>query len=523
MMLQKMFWDEQRYPGIFDRIRRIQALHEAYSSFDLTIRSEPDVLGTYFGVFEAGVRVASESYNTTGIGAVAGGFHSADMTIFIIDDELSEIVAFEPIYAVSNVYLKKSLAYGLKGPPRNYTVMLTGSWEAKGGTPNLVYAKLGNEDGTLQAFDPSVTHPVRRSNNPPDPSVITIGLGRNYTDQGPGSQMDYAWSQPVENNPKGMVPFAGRAKFDRPIQPLRPKVNFAVTMAVMNTVGGGGYIEIVPQNMDTVYPGFAIDPNDNTVLTWDFRPGQTTLDPGNPVIFENVKWPADMKAIFFFKALVFLQGNVPAIVTVRSNDGVPENPPDGHLPILPISFIWHCVSAGSQVRMADGSEKPIEDIVTGDRVASGPYLEEAEVTWTTKGSHDGKVLKITVADGRSIRATENHVFVTEEGTCLASDLSRGSNLLCAPKRGNGDLEVQKVVRISEIDGHKGAMCNLATRTTVDANGQMGSFFANGFLVGDDVATTMVTEKNRRDVAYLKSKVPAIYHTDIDSYFEDFMR
>lgn len=521
MFLQKMFWDEERYPGIFARIRRARDLHQAYSAPDLTIQSTENEFGTHFGIFEAGIRMASEAYSATGIGAVAGGFHTADVTVFVVDNEMGEVIAFEPIYAVNDVFLRKSLAYALNGDPRNYTIMLTGSWEAKGGTPHVVYAKLGNEDGALQAFDPSVTHPVRRSNNPPDPSVITIGLGRNYTDQGPGSAMDYAWSQPVQNNPKGMVPFVGSARFDRPIQPLRPNQNFSVRMAVANTVGGGGYFEIVPDNMDAVYAGFAIDPGDPSVLTWNFRPGQTPMDPGKPVVFENVKWPPDMKAIFFFKALVFLQGNIPAIVTVRSNDGQPENPPDGHLPILPISFIWHCLGAGSQVLMADGSQKAIEEIVAGDLVASGPNFEEVEVAWTTRGFYNGKVLQITVADGRSILATENHVFVTEAGSCLASDLSRGSSLICAPKREGDDLEIVRVIRIAEIDGHQDVMCNIATRTAVDLNGQMGSFFANGFLVGDDVATAVVTEMNRRNIEYVKSKVPVIYHTDVDSYFSDF--
>ncbi|WKL57381.1 hypothetical protein Q1W73_17210 [Asticcacaulis sp. ZE23SCel15] len=521
MFLQKMFWDEKRYPGIFARIRRARDLHQDYSSSDLTIQSVENEFRTHFGIFEAGLRMASEAYSATGIGAVAGGFHTADVTIFVVDNEMGEVIGFKSIYAVNDVFLRKSLAYALNGDPKNYTIMLTGSWEAKGGTPHVVYAKLGNEDGALQAFDPSVIHPVRRSNIPPDPSVITIGLGRNYTDQGPGSAMDYAWSQPVQNNPKGMVPFVGSARFDRPIQPLRPKQNFVVNMAVMNTVGGGGYIEILPDNMDAVFAGFSIDPEDPTLLTWNFRPGQTPIDPGNPVVFENVKWPPDMKAIFFFKALVFLQGNIPAIVTVRSNDGQPENPPDGHLPILPISFIWHCLGVGSQVLMADGTQKAIEEIVAGDLVASGPNFEKVEVAWTNRGFYNGKVLQITVADGRSVLATENHVFVTEEGSCLASDLSRGSSLICAPNREGDDLEILKIICIAEIDGHQDVMCNIATRTDVDAKGQMGSFFANGFLVGDEVATAVVTEMNRRNIEYVKSKVPLIYHTDVNSYFSDF--
>lgn len=517
-LLQSKFWDEHRYPGIFSRLRRLPTLHSVYSDSEIAVRNTEGELGSYFGLFEAGVRLAAHSFSATGIGAVAGGFHTADLTIYVIDNEAGIVVGHARIHGVDDIYVRETLIYEMAADHRNYTVMMQGSWEHRNGEPNFVFQKLAHDGETVQASDPTISHPVRRSNNP-DPTVIAIGLGRSYTDQGPGSTMDYAWNQATENHPKGMVPFVGRARFDRPIMPLQPNQTLIVTMAVVNLVGGGGYIEISPINMGAVYAGFAIDPSDPNALTWNFRPGQTTSDPGSPVVFENVKWPADMKAMFFFKAFVFLQGKIPAMVSVRSHDGLPANPPDGHLPILPISFIWHCVGADSTVLMADGTEKAIVDIVAGEVVATGPAMEPAEVAYTTKGTHGGKVLEITTEDRRTIVATDNHVFLTEEGSCLAQDLTRNMKILSNAGRVKDDLGSVAIVKIAQIDGYDAQLCGIATRP--QAGKQMGTFYANGFLVGDDTATSIVTAANRQNIEYVKSKVPAIYHRDVESHFEDF--
>ncbi|MEP3121799.1 MAG: Hint domain-containing protein [Nisaea sp.] len=521
-LIDETYWDAERYPGKIGRLHRIREAHKNCPRGNLLSQGRSDQPRTEVGFFEAGVRtvVENRNFSSTGFAAILEGFSALDMIILAIDREKQEFIFPEPpkSYAANDVYSDLNAFFDVDGTSGGYVFLLDVSWDPKnGGAAVRRQAKLQTGVGLQNSQDPVITSPIRTSDRPLDPGAINIGLGRPYNNAGPGSDMDYAWNQPVQNNPKGMIPFVGSARFDDAIQPLRPGENFIVTMAVVNTIAGGGYIPIEPEAMASVYPRFSIDGADPRKLNWNFPPG----NGGSPVVFDRVNWPSDMHAIFNFRAIVFLDSGLPAQVTIRSNPGNPANPPDGHLPILPIRFIWHCVAKDTDVLMSDGSKKPIQNIVAGDHVYGDLDFGTVEVLWTTAGMFNGTTYEIATEDGDSVLCTSNHVLVSDIGMIEASEVRIGTRLVKVALGGEEmQLTDSLVAKVSRIDGYADALYNIGIKN-FDGGKAAGQFVGNGFLMGDAAADHVLRQARNKDPSYLKSVVPAVYHTDIDSYLQDF--
>lgn len=521
-LIDEAYWDPQRYPGKFGQLHRIKEAHKHCPRGNLFVQSQSNQPNTAVGFFESGVSTASErrNFSSTGFAAILDGFSTLSMIILAIDKEKQEFIFPAPptSYAVNDVYDDLNAFFGIDGTSGDYIFLLDASWDPRnGGAAVRRHAKLTAGVDLQNAQDPVITSPVRTSDRPLDHTAINIGLGRPYDNAGPGSDMDYAWNQPVQDNPKGMIPFVGSARFNDAIQPLRPGENFIVTMAVVNTIAGGGYIPIEPEAMETVYSRFSIDGSDPNTLNWNFPPG----NGGNPVVFDRVNWPSDMHAIFNFRALVFLDSGFPAQVTIRSNPaGAPANPPDGHLPIPPIRFVWHCVAKDTSVLMGDGQRKPIQDIVAGDYVFGDLDFGSTKVLWTSAGTFNGFAFEFTTEDGATIRCTSNHVFVSDNGMIDASEVRIGTKLMRVEHGDEIQLTESPVTKIAQISGCTDAFYNIGLRN-FDSGKSAGQFVGNGFLLGDATADHVLRQSRRKDASYLKSVIPAIYHTDIDSYLQDF--
>lgn len=516
-------WDESRYPGRFKRTALIRQAHKY--AFDRGLNAvNHESENTSVGFFEYGIRESQNEFSATAFAAVSKGFHTIDMTLILVDEANGRFVNAGTFYGVDDVYGEFVGKTSLGLEQGTFTAMLHASWSPQDGSaPRTVFSKVTHSPDMLQSNDPSLTHPVRRSNTPMDPFAISIGLGRPYTNQGPGSDMDYAWNQSSTAQPKGLIPFVGSARFSSPIIPLQPKENFIVQISVANRIAGGGYFEIKPENMNEIYNGFEIDINDPNVLKWDFRPSVNTSDRGNPIAFENIKWPSQMRAMYYFKALVFLRtsdGLAPGVTMVRSHDGTPQNPQDGLLPILPISFVFHCLAKDCVISMGDGSKKQIQNIVAGDKVLSDLDDGPTEVLWTTRGNHSGLAYRIETKGGHCLEMTEDHIVVTEIGMKMARELIRGEMIFCLSNESPSSLEATTIERIITINGYDEEMFNIAVEPVKNGKRVAGIIFANDLCVGDASATEALEAQRRTDYLYLKSVLPYMYHTDLQSYFED---
>jgi DNA polymerase-3 subunit gamma/tau len=102
--------------------------------------------------------------------------------------------------------------------------------------------------------------------------------------------------------------------------------------------------------------------------------------------------------------------------------------------------------AGTMITMADGSVKPVESVVGGDRVLSYDVRSRQLKPSSVLAVHTPYVVKSYLVVNGTTRVTHNHPFLTSEGWVPAGDLKLGSKLV-----GAGGESVP-VVSIDNISG-----------------------------------------------------------------------
>ncbi len=98
---------------------------------------------------------------------------------------------------------------------------------------------------------------------------------------------------------------------------------------------------------------------------------------------------------------------------------------DGHRNLAVVGDDAQCLVRGTRVRMADGTNRPIEDIAVGDRVlsnyGSGDFRPaRVERAFCTEGRTEG--VAITLASGRRLVSTPEHVHFAGYRVGLTPDL-----------------------------------------------------------------------------------------------------
>lgn len=519
-LLTKKNFDTKKYPGKLESLKRQKAIHSKYGVMP---RVGPLPLGweDLFAVSGLGKAVGLETVASNGIGTAVGGYSNMNLMLFVQDNVTKNIVASGVNHDFAGFFLPVNTIVGPQGSTDlNVTAFLYYSYTPNGASssqddsPTIDgFVKRDASNGTTA--DPVLTAPVRTCINPTDPNALNIGVGRPWSSQGGSSGFDYAWNEQVSSSPIGKIPFVGSVIFNQPIRPLIAGTTILLDIYVANQSGGGG-TRLNATNLANVYNNFSIDPNNPNKLNWNLRPGVNTSDPGNPITFGNVTWPSNLEAFFYCGILVILQDGTPANASVQSQTTPDDDPLDGVLGIMPISFIWHCLGEDTLVSMADSTTKPIAEIIAGDKVKIDNKGGIALVEWTNKGIHTGSISTIITNDGNKIVASHNHVFLSGNGPVLASELKTGDTLEAI--EGNAT-----VVTVDHQSIYEGMLYNIATRGYQDPenfDGKIVAFYANGFHVGDVNAQQAFAKLRSNDIEWVKKQVPEYLHIDVDSFFRD---
>jgi hypothetical protein len=353
-----------------------------------------------------------------------------------------------------------------------------------------------------------VQYPGRTSGNL---NAIVIGLSRGYNSPGNNSDIDYWFWQTQWQNTTLLVPLQGSMKFKYPIAPLS-SANPALEFYLARTEGGMSDLSVT--NTAPYLPFYTIDPGDNTKLNFTLLAG--TNSAGNAVNFGLSPWVSDTQTFFTTIVTVTLNGPTGPTSGWSTIMSVPnpktQTPVDGVGYVWPLVYVWHCLVAGTQITMADGTTRAIETLNAGDVVMSGSTPRP--VLATLAQPHWGTVYALTTAGGRSLTCSGTHPIVTPSGAVQASALQVGS----AVSTPSG---TDTIAAIATQQQNGDGLFNLwLDPTTAPANAT--SMIANGLVVGDYLMQVQLLALPPIGAAH-RAKLPERLHTDFASYLEDKAR
>lgn len=513
MLTQKSF-DTDLYPGKLQALKVLKEQH-VQNGYSVRLNDSSNPFVTNFAIPGIGINKGGTSVASNGIGTVAGGFSSMNLTLLIQDNVSKNFVAHGVNQAYADTVLNVETVINPQGSnSMNVTSYLYYTYTSPADgvqSSGLVQKSTGN--GTTG--DPVLTAPVVTRNNSPQQPVINIGLNRPTFSQGGASDMDYCYYDAnTVNQPVGRIPFVGSVTFTQPVRPLRQGSTLFLTINVTNISSGGAVTTLQVSNLNQVYNAFSLSADSKT-LKWNLQPPLSASNLGQPITFQNITWPSDLQALFYCFIAVVLQDGTTGFATIQSQNAGEDDALDGTLAIKPLSFIWHCLGEDTLVTMADGTLKPIADLIKGDEVITGTNGESATIEWTNKGAHFGSVLIIETADGKKITTSDNHIFLTEDGPIPAIDLKEGDFLLTE----NGRATISSIENIPDYDG---MFYNIATREYQESatfDGTLGTFIANGFVVGDINAQRAIQYKQRNDIEWVKKQLPEYLYADAETFFK----
>lgn len=509
--------DEKRFPGLHKLIDNADAGSPVSASG--TSDTVIDGWETAFGIPEVGEAAGTDLAAANGYGTVIGGFQTCNLSLIVKDNTSGDIIAHGSNAGQAPL---NSLGVGTdntkaKTATADMTAFMTYTYQPVGGGQTV--SNTINAVPPKAVADPTVTEPKREdgNTNPYNPEAICIGLGRAHD----LVRCDYIFNEPNQNHPVGRLPLVGNVSFTQPIQALQPGNNFLIDIYVIRTDTGGQSTRLDPTDMNNVYENFQIDPSDPTgkTLSWNLPMRANVLHPPspepvyNPVVFSNIPWSTEMVSYLTVNIVVTLQDGSPVTVIIQSSDVPDGDPLDGIAYIKPIEFVWHCLGDDTQVTLPDGTLKSITGFAANDEVKTENGVGTVSVTHV--GSHAGDVLKIETEGGHSLVSSTRHVIMTPGGGTHAHHLGVGDEVITL----EGSA---RITSIAELPAETRNLWNLSlgqAPRVEDPGAEVGTFYANGILVGDARAERAMRYACARDADWVKAKVDDSFHTDVESTFE----
>lgn len=177
------------------------------------------------------------------------------------------------------------------------------------------------------------------------------------------------------------------------------------------------------------------------------------------------------------------------VAFVVSSTGRPDPPyftNEGTYVNLPnISIRWGCFHKDTLIKMADGNEKHIRDIATGDTVLSGDGQPQ-RVTQIYTGQEENLVC-LETEDGKQLLVTEGHPVRTADGIVRARDIRAGTKLVTY---GGG----RSAVRFAYITPYNDTVYNLELEESKE-------LISEGILTGDfTMQNSMSAAKRKRPIS-----------------------
>jgi|GEM_PF-2791576 len=137
-----------------------------------------------------------------------------------------------------------------------------------------------------------------------------------------------------------------------------------------------------------------------------------------------------------------------------------------------------CFAEGTQIKMADGSQRPIEMIRDGEKVWNPVLRRPVTVERITSGPEDAAMVRVTVA-GHTVDVTSEHPFLTPSGLVRADNLAVGDVVVAD---GGSVKTIGQIERVGSM--RKPVVYNLAVAASDEDSLSAHMLEANGVTTGD---------------------------------------
>lgn len=416
-------------------------------------------LHSYVGIAHFAAHPEQGTIVATGIVSHLQTLHALEMVLEIVDADSGERVASTSIAPQFNTTYQRATATAplpADGKPRNLVAGLTTNFVVDGepsATPMLATAQLSTSAG-ITIVTPYAPIPVRH----PGAAIVKIAIDRD------GSDVDYSF-QGIQPPNEIMVPFAGEAQLASGYVVAQPPCQTGSLVLIARAGGvlpGGSQFALAQSD---VIAAFAA--SQGVVATW-------SMGPDWQQTFGNVSQGPSIFDVTLQATLNLTSGGNPttAVLTVSSTA-----PATSGGTLCPINIMWGCLAPGTLVRLAEGGERRIEDIVPGDLVVADGTGRTARVAGVTTGTERAPMWRLS-AGGRSLLATHNHPVLTTAGPRAASEIRTGDLVLTE----DGPATVES----NEAEDYDGPIFNLVLQSPEGAVPLHGdSFVAEGIVTGDN--------------------------------------
>jgi hypothetical protein len=337
---------------------------------------------------------------------------------------------------------------------------------------------------------PSVKVPKHNVTKDKTPIIICLGRSSNSSDV---NNCDYAdKTQGPTAQPFMRFPFQGVVTLTYPAKTITSS-----SMYLQRLVDGGGCPQLPSKSSA---PVIGADPK---AITW------TLMGLANPT--DGSQWAQFGQSTQSGNcwvqgpALLFAEINITDsqgqnVAAKFSTDPSQSSAFTGTTPDS-TEMAWGCVAAGAKVTMADGSDKPIEQVLVGEMVKTD-RTRTARVNFTYRGFEDKPLVEVTDEFGDTVTLTQDHPVPVGGNFRQAKDLHVGDLVGSLSARAVGGSARITKVAMTQVTSEAVEVYNLE----VDAKGTRATFAAGGIVVGDNAVQS--NEGNRRITAALNRQVSA---------------
>jgi hypothetical protein len=469
----------------------------------LIVRAESSVTG---GTDATYIDLLLEDMNYNQIAPMGSTFQTLEgkQTHAVSSISLESLYAADPtldrLYASSWVETEEadgSYTQGLRFTeyPWDWEEMIALYGPNMGLSASKMASKLAGKVGGANRGGRPVSVPVYNATHPVDVNtdgVIKVCLNRDHAD------CDYAADQYLDPNEitDVNIPFQGQITINHEIttiyssdpnatQPngIDEMTNIYLQEGVYGGVTKQTYLGLSGDEGFSEYLDFDVDAtNKVTVISWDVPRSEGRF--GNAKLFSNIA-EADWRINLAVRGKPNFRGRTGNYqIQINSNNIAALN--NYYVESLPkIKLGYSCLAKGTLITMADGSQKPIDQILKGDMVLgamakNGTATQAMTVVDTSIGIEALKMQRVTAADGSEILMTETHpVSTTNRGIIWSKELKKGDRILTE----DGSVLITQIKNEKYNDN----VYNLKLAPTAGSSIASGAYlgmYANGLLVGD---------------------------------------